>query len=258
MVRSLPQNPSQPFPEASDAALRRIGRLRESHDLRKELFRPPFEKEVGGEGFDTGDGAGVGDRRRTDDRNQRQVPDELRRFRQDLVGPLRRPSRRRDGRFSAGGSPACLARLLPLSPAQRRSTCCHEAVSTYGTESGWHWTRRWPIARTDPLCGSTRLPVRRSRWLTGRGKCPPETRRSAASWCETEGLCGRSRSRVHLGCSCAYDDGLRHFVCPGHGSQFALDVTVLHGPATAPLSHLSWQSGPAVNEIEIEGATVSR
>ena len=62
----------------------------------------------------------------------------------------------------------------------------------------------------------------------------------------------------HLGCSCAYDDGLRHFVCPGHGSQFALDVTVLHGPATAPLSHLSWQSGPAVNEIEIEGATVSR
>ena len=60
----------------------------------------------------------------------------------------------------------------------------------------------------------------------------------------------------HLGCSYAYDDGLRHFLCPCHGSQFALDGSVLHGPATAPLSHLNWQSGPADNEIEVDGETV--
>jgi len=62
----------------------------------------------------------------------------------------------------------------------------------------------------------------------------------------------------HQGCSFAYDDGLRHFLCPCHGSQFGLDGSVLHGPATAPLSHLSWQPGPGVNEIEIEGATLAR
>jgi Rieske Fe-S protein len=59
----------------------------------------------------------------------------------------------------------------------------------------------------------------------------------------------------HLGCSYNYDDGLRHFLCPCHGSQFALDGSIVHGPATAPLSHLTWQPGVAANEIEIEGAT---
>ena len=59
----------------------------------------------------------------------------------------------------------------------------------------------------------------------------------------------------HLGCSYNYDAGLRHFLCPCHGSQFALDGSVLHGPATAPLSHLTWQPGAAGNEIEIDGST---
>jgi cytochrome b6-f complex iron-sulfur subunit len=61
----------------------------------------------------------------------------------------------------------------------------------------------------------------------------------------------------HLGCSYNYDEGLRHFLCPCHGSQFALDGSIVHGPATAPLSHLTWQPGAAVDEIEIEGATQS-
>jgi cytochrome b6-f complex iron-sulfur subunit len=60
----------------------------------------------------------------------------------------------------------------------------------------------------------------------------------------------------HLGCSYNYDDGLRHFLCPCHGSQFALDGSIVHGPATAPLSHLTWRPGPEANEIEVEGATV--
>src|SRR4029077_9603275 len=61
----------------------------------------------------------------------------------------------------------------------------------------------------------------------------------------------------HLGCSYNYDAGLGHFLCPCHGSQFALDGSVVHGPATAPLSHLTWSPGPAANEVEIEGATQS-
>ena len=60
----------------------------------------------------------------------------------------------------------------------------------------------------------------------------------------------------HLGCSYAFDDGKQHFVCPCHGSEFALDGRVLHGPATSPLSHLTWQTGPGANEIEVEGLTV--
>jgi len=59
----------------------------------------------------------------------------------------------------------------------------------------------------------------------------------------------------HLGCSYAFDDGKRHFVCPCHGSEFALDGRVIHGPATSPLSHLTWEIGPGPNEIDVEGLT---
>lgn len=60
----------------------------------------------------------------------------------------------------------------------------------------------------------------------------------------------------HLGCSYAFDDGKKHFVCPCHGSEFALDGRVLHGPATAPLSHLTWQPGSGTTEIEVDGTTI--
>ena len=60
----------------------------------------------------------------------------------------------------------------------------------------------------------------------------------------------------HLGCSYAFDDGKRHFVCPCHGSEFALDGTIIHGPATAPLSHLTWSAGPGINEIDVDGTTI--
>jgi cytochrome b6-f complex iron-sulfur subunit len=60
----------------------------------------------------------------------------------------------------------------------------------------------------------------------------------------------------HLGCSYAFDDGKQHFVCPCHGSEFGLDGSVLHGPATSPLSHLMWQTGPGATEIDVDGITV--
>lgn len=61
----------------------------------------------------------------------------------------------------------------------------------------------------------------------------------------------------HLGCSYAFDDGKQHFVCPCHGSEFGLDGHIIHGPATAPLSHLTWQQGPGINEIDIDGTSIS-
>jgi len=61
----------------------------------------------------------------------------------------------------------------------------------------------------------------------------------------------------HLGCSYAFDDGKKHFVCPCHGSEFALDGSVLHGPATSPLSHLTWQAGPNGTDIVVDGTTIS-
>ena len=60
----------------------------------------------------------------------------------------------------------------------------------------------------------------------------------------------------HLGCSYDFDTGKKHFLCPCHGSEFALDGRVLHGPATAPLSHLTWRPGPGINEIDINGTTL--
>jgi Rieske Fe-S protein len=60
----------------------------------------------------------------------------------------------------------------------------------------------------------------------------------------------------HLGCSYAFDTGLGHFLCPCHGSQFTLDGKVLHGPATSPLSHLTWERGAAPDEILVDGLTM--
>src|SRR5579862_4881466 len=40
---------------------------------------------------------------------------------------------------------------------------------------------------------------------------------------------------THLGCAYHWDAGKSDFVCPCHGSEFALDGTVLSGPAPRPL-----------------------
>jgi Rieske Fe-S protein len=62
----------------------------------------------------------------------------------------------------------------------------------------------------------------------------------------------------HLGCPIALvkaspDHPETSFDCPCHGSRFHLDGTVLHGPAPAPLSHLTWSKGSDPNIINVDG-----
>jgi len=57
----------------------------------------------------------------------------------------------------------------------------------------------------------------------------------------------------HLGCPIALNSTDKTFDCPCHGSRFHLNGTVLHGPATAPLSDLSWKQGTDPNTIVVDG-----
>jgi len=43
---------------------------------------------------------------------------------------------------------------------------------------------------------------------------------------------------THLGCTVHWVPGENRFQCPCHGSQFAADGSVLHGPAARPLDRL--------------------
>ena len=57
----------------------------------------------------------------------------------------------------------------------------------------------------------------------------------------------------HLGCSVAFDSQHGIFKCPCHGSEFALDGAVIHGPAAAPLAQLHWSRSSNPDSIIVQG-----
>ncbi|HXE72641.1 MAG TPA: ubiquinol-cytochrome c reductase iron-sulfur subunit [Candidatus Nitrosotenuis sp.] len=54
----------------------------------------------------------------------------------------------------------------------------------------------------------------------------------------------------HLGCQYNWDQARHEFLCPCHGSRFALDGRVLGGPAPRPLDTLPFQVENGVLSVE--------
>lgn len=54
---------------------------------------------------------------------------------------------------------------------------------------------------------------------------------------DDKGIFAQSAVCTHLGCITRPNVGEDGFFCPCHGSRFALDGTVLEGPAPEPLTH---------------------
>ena len=62
----------------------------------------------------------------------------------------------------------------------------------------------------------------------------------------------------HLGCSVAPNKQAMRFECPCHGSMFALDGKVIHGPAIFPLSHIKYKQGSSDKEILVDGLNLGQ
>ncbi|HVB78286.1 MAG TPA: ubiquinol-cytochrome c reductase iron-sulfur subunit [Candidatus Nitrosotalea sp.] len=67
------------------------------------------------------------------------------------------------------------------------------------------------------------------------------------------GLTVLSSTCSHLGCSVSYNASSHIYACPCHGSRFHANGTVAHGPAVAPLSHLTWSQGSNSSTIKVLG-----
>ena len=75
--------------------------------------------------------------------------------------------------------------------------------------------------------------IARDAWRESRQQAVVYLRRPAGG--PVEALSARC---THLGCTVHWVAGENRFQCPCHGSQFAADGSVLHGPAERPLDRL--------------------
>lgn len=56
---------------------------------------------------------------------------------------------------------------------------------------------------------------------------------------------------THLGCQVSFDHKLEEWICPCHGSRYAKDGQVLHGPAIKPLQKLDVQEAEDTYIVKI-------
>lgn len=59
---------------------------------------------------------------------------------------------------------------------------------------------------------------------------------------------------THLGCPVHWDEQSKHFLCPCHGGEFAIDGKVLHGPPPKPLTRLEHKVADGVLYVRVGGA----
>ncbi|MFG1997729.1 FAD-dependent oxidoreductase [Spirillospora sp. NPDC048911] len=113
-------------------------------------------------------------------------------------------------------------------------------LASLGLKTGRHYTADYPRAFAP---GDKIAELR-----PGEGTVTHVGRHPVAAHRDTEGrLTAVSAVCTHLGCLVAFNDAEQTWDCPCHGSRFAVDGSVRHGPATKPLKPIEVDDPSASN-----------